>query len=78
MANKYYRKATDREREASVALYKFFESFAKLTEEDGESNAWYIIIDDAVELARQYPECKYTIMGIVTDISDRAKENSNG
>lgn len=78
MANKYYRKATDREREASVALYKFFESFAKLTEEAGESSAWCIILDDAVELSKRYPECKHTITGIIDDISDRAKERANG
>lgn len=78
MGNKYYRKATDREREASVALYKFFEQFALLTEVEGKSSAWCIIVDEGVELARKYPECRHTIAGIIDDISDRAKERANG
>lgn len=78
MGNKYYRKATDREREASVALYKFFEQFAKLTTEGAKSDAWYIMVDSAVELSKQFPECRHTIAGIMDDIGTRAEEHAHG
>ena len=76
MANKWARKATERERAASVAIYHLFENYASLTEADGISDGWTLLLSDASKLADKYPECTGIISGLVSDISNRAKEHS--
>lgn len=76
MANKWARKATERERAASVAIYHLFENYALLTEADGLSGGWILLLSDASKLADKYPECNGIISGLVNDISNRAKEHS--
>lgn len=78
MANSYYRKATEREREISVTLYHFYENFAKLTTETDTSQGWVDITEEAVAIQKKYPECSHTIVGIMEDIAKMAKEHSNG
>ena len=78
MANNYFRKATERERAASVAIYHLFENYASLVTADGKSEGWTLLLSDASKLADKYPECKGIISGLVNDISNRAKEHSNG
>lgn len=78
MANKWARKATEREREISVTLYHFFENFADLTTETSISQGWEEMSKEAVEIQKKYPECQCTIIGIMGDISKMAKEHSNG
>lgn len=76
MANKWARKATEREREISVTLYHFFENFAKMTTETSISEGWEEMTREAVEIQKKYPECSDTIIGIMGDISKMAKEHS--
>lgn len=76
MANSYYRKATERERAASVAIYHFFENFAKMTTETSTSEGWEEMTKEAVEIQKKYPECQRTIIGIMEDINRMAKEHS--
>lgn len=76
MANKWARKATERERAASVAIYHLFENYALLTTADGKSDGWGLMLSDASKLADKYPECRGIIWGLVNDISNRAKEHS--
>lgn len=76
MANKWARKVTERERAASVAIYHLFENYALLTEADGISDGWTLLLSDASKLADKYPECNGIISGLVNDISNRAKEHS--
>jgi hypothetical protein len=78
MANKWARKATEREREISVTLYHFFENFAKMTTETSISEGWEEMTREAVEIQKKYPECSDTIIGIMEDINRMAKEHSNG
>ena len=78
MANKWFRKATEREREISVTLYHFYENFAKMTTETSISEGWEEMTREAVEIQKKYPECSDTIIGIMGDISRMAKEHSNG
>ena len=78
MANSYHRKATEREREISVTLYRFFEDFASLIEIGDDSDGWAEMLKQAVRLADKYPEAKGTISGIMNDINRRAKERNNG
>ena len=78
MANKWARKATEREREISVTLYHFFENFAKMTTETDTSQGWEEMSKEAVEIQKKYPECQRTIIGLMRDISKMAKENPNG
>jgi hypothetical protein len=78
MANKWARKATEREREISVTLYHFYENFAKMTTETSISEGWEEMTREAVEIQKKYPECSDTIIGIMGDISRMAKEHSNG
>lgn len=78
MANNYFRKATDRERAASVAIYRLFENYALLTTDGGKVDGWGLLLSDASKLVDKYPECKGIISGLVNDISNMAKENSNG
>jgi hypothetical protein len=78
MANSYHRKATEREREISVILYRFYENFAALPEIDGKSDGWTEMIKEAVKIAEQFPECEKTLSGIMEDINRRAKERQNG
>jgi len=76
MASKWARKATERERAASVAIYHFFENYALLTEADGISDGWEEMTREAVEIQKKYPECQCTIIGIMEDINRMAKEHS--
>ena len=76
MANKWARKATEREREISVTLYHFFENFAKMTTETSISQGWEEMSKEAVEIQTKYPECQRTIIGIMEDINRMAKEHS--
>lgn len=76
MANKWARKATEREREISVTLYHFFENFAKMTTETSISEGWEEMSKEAVEIQKKYPECQRTIIGIMEDINRMAKEHS--
>ena len=76
MANKWARKATERERAASVAIYHLFENYALLTTAEGISDGWTLLLSDASKLADKYPECMCTIIGIMGDISRMAKEHS--
>ena len=76
MANKWARKATEREREISVTLYHFFENFAKMTTETSISQGWEEMAKEANEIQKKYPECMCTIIGIMGDISRMAKEHS--
>ena len=76
MANKWARKATEREREISVTLYHFFENFAKMTTETDTSQGWEEMSKEAVEIQKKYPECQCTIIGLMGDISKMAKEHS--
>ena len=78
MANKWARKATARERAASVAIYHLFENYALLTTADGKSDGWGLMLSDASKLADKYPECKGIISGIMEDINRMAKEHANG
>lgn len=78
MESKWFRKATERERAASVAIYRLFENYALLTTAGGKVDGWGLLLSDASQLVDKYPECKGIISGLVNDISDRAKENSNG
>ena len=78
MANKWGRKATEREREISVTLYHFFENFADLTSGTHIITGFQQMIDEANKIQSKYPECQRTIIGIMEDINRRAKENSNG
>lgn len=73
MANSYYRKATEREREISVTLYHFYENFAKMTTETHTSQGWAEMTKEAVEIQKKYPECQRTIIGIMEDINRIAK-----
>ena len=76
MANNWARKATEREREISVAIYHFFEKFASLVTDDGKSDGWAVMISEGYELGAKYPEARRTIDGLMQDISNRAKEHS--
>lgn len=76
MANKYHRKATEREREISVAIYRFFENFASLVTDDGKSDGWAVMIAEGAELRAKYPEASKTIDGLMLDINYKAKEHS--
>lgn len=76
MESKWARKATERERAASVAIYHLFENYALLTTAEGISDGWTLLLSDASKLADKYPECKGIISGLVNDISNRAKEHS--
>lgn len=76
MANKWARKATEREREISVTLYHFFENFAKMTTETSISEGWVEITEEATAIQKKYPECSHTIVGIMEDIGKMAKEHS--
>ena len=76
MENKWARKATERERAASVAIYHFFENFAKMTTETSTSQGWEEMSREAVEIQKKYPECQRTIIGIMEDINRMAKEHS--
>jgi len=76
MVNKWARKATERERAASVAIYHLFENYALLTEADGISDGWEEMTREAVEIQKKYPECQRTIIGIMEDINRMAKEHS--
>ena len=78
MANKWARKATEREREISVTLYHFFENFAKMTTETHTSEGWAELTKEATAIQKKYPECQRTIIGIMEDINRMAKEHSNG
>ena len=78
MANKWFRKATEREREISVTLYHFYENFADLTTETSVSQGWEEMTKEAVEIQKKYPECQRTIIGIMEDINRMAKERANG
>ena len=78
MESKWFRKATERERAASVAIYRLFENYALLTTEGGKADGWGLLLFDASKLVDKYPECKGMISGLVNDISNMAKENSNG
>ena len=76
MANKWARKATEREREISVTLYHFFENYAKMTTETSISQGWEEMSKEANEIQKKYPECQRTIIGIMEDINRMAKEHS--
>lgn len=76
MANKWARKATEREREISVTLYHFFENFAKMTTETHTSEGWVELTKEATAIQKKYPECQRTIIGIMEDINRMAKEHS--
>ena len=78
MANKWARKAAEREREISVTLYHFFENFAKMTTETDISQGWVEMTEQATAIQKKYPECSHTIVGIMEDISRMAKEHANG
>ena len=78
MANNYFRKATEREREISVTLYHFYENFADLTSGTHITTGFQQMIDEANKIQSKYPECQRTIIGIMEDINRMAKENSNG
>lgn len=76
MESKWFRKATEREREISVTLYHFFENFAKLITETDTSQGWAEITEEATAIQKKYPECSHTIVGIMEDIGKMAKEHS--
>ena len=76
MANKWARKATEREREISVTLYHFYENFAKMTTETSISEGWEEMTKEANKIQTKYPECQRTIIGIMEDINRMAKEHS--
>lgn len=76
MENNWARKATERERAASVAIYHLFENYASLVTADGKSEGWTLLLSDASKLVNKYPECRGIIYGLVNDISNRAKEHS--
>ena len=78
MESKWFRKATEREREISVTLYHFFENFAKLTTETDTSQGWVEITGEATAIQKKYPECSHTVVGIMEDINKMAKERANG
>jgi hypothetical protein len=78
MENKWARKATERERAASVAIYHLFENYALLPTGDGKSDGWGLMLSDASKLAHKDPECTGTISGLVHDISNRETAHSNG
>ena len=77
MESKWFRKATEREREINVTLYHFYENFAKLTETH-TSQGWVEITKEATAIQKKYPECSHTVVGIMEDISKMAKERANG
>lgn len=76
MANSYYRKATEREREISVTLYHFYENFADLTSGTYITEGFRQMVDEANKIQSKYPECQRTIIGIMEDINRMAKEHS--
>lgn len=78
MANKWARKATEREREISVTLYHFFENFANLASYPQATEGFRQMIDEANEIQSKYPECQHTIIGIMEDINKMAREHANG
>lgn len=76
MANKWARKATEREREISVTLYHFFENFADLSSGIYITEGFRQMVDEANKIQSKYPECQRTIIGIMEDINRMAKEHS--
>ena len=78
MANKWGRKATEREREISVTLYHFYENFADLTSGTHTTEGFCEMVNKAYEVQKKYPECQRTIIGIMEDINRIAKERANG
>jgi hypothetical protein len=76
MGNKWARKATEREREISVTLYHFFETFADLTSGIYITEGFRQMVDEANKIQTKYPECQRTIIGIMEDINRMAKEHS--
>ena len=78
MANEYHRKATEREREISVTLYRFFENYADLTSGTHTTEGFCQMVSEAYKIQSEYPECQRTIIGLMEDINRMAKERANG